>query len=289
MQWERDDQRKLHCHNDGNYTNGNIYANGNSNSNCSGTFTPPSSQTIDVQKPVVYILAESDTTRMVLSCTRQVRFGSQCEGLNPGTFNARIDDKGHFEVEGLKGKKEEWIRFDVVQQSAIQHPSPAQPRQVSEPAAATIEAPVAPTLPGSGAAPANSGFATHWKSMTSGVTFVLRFSGDYIYVEAILPEAAAKAGAFVLSELKRDSATGGYVGKSNLHLVNENGSESCNFSNLIELTLVTPDRIEGRQFAPPRGSKGNWKTCEYADPKEWQQFSWIPIKYSVLGASCVKS
>src|ERR1700677_1836643 len=90
----------------GNYTNGNISANGNSNSNCSGTFTPPSSQTIDVQKPVVYVLAESNTTRMVLSCTRQVRFGSQCEGLNPGTFNARIDDKGHFEVEAMKGKKD---------------------------------------------------------------------------------------------------------------------------------------------------------------------------------------
>jgi hypothetical protein len=213
-------------------------------------------------------------TRRAWCCPARAKFALGAnEGLNPGTFNARIDDKGHFEVEAMKGKKDEWIRFDVIQQSAIQH---LPPEQVSQPAAATIEAPAVPGP--TDATSANSGFATHWKSMTSGANLVLRFSGEYVYVEAILPEATAKAGAFALSELKRDPATGGYVGKTNIHVVSENGTESCNFSRLIELTVVTPDRIEGRQFAPPLRSKGNWKTCEYADPNDWQQFSWIPTK-----------
>jgi hypothetical protein len=127
----------------GNTTTGSVNANSYSNSNCSTTFTPPSSQTIDVQKPVVYVLAESATTRMVLSCTKQVRFGSQCEGLNPGTFTARFDEKGNFEVQGLKGKKEEWVEYNVVQQSAIQQgvQAPAPGPQNSQPAASTIDAP----------------------------------------------------------------------------------------------------------------------------------------------------
>lgn len=108
------------------YTSGgNFSANGSSYGSCSTTFTPPSTQTIDIQKPVVFILAETESSRMVLSCTRNVRW-SQCEALNPGTFMARTDN-GHFEVQGGNGKgKEEWVKFDVVQQSAIQRPA-AQP------------------------------------------------------------------------------------------------------------------------------------------------------------------
>ena len=101
--------------------NGNFTANGTSYGSCSTTFTPPSTQTIDIQKPVVFVLAETENSRMVLSCMRNVRW-SQCEALNPGTFTARFDN-GHFEVQGSNGKgKEEWVKFDVVQQSAIQHP-----------------------------------------------------------------------------------------------------------------------------------------------------------------------
>jgi hypothetical protein len=60
--------------------------------------------------------------------------------------------------------------------------------------------------------------------MTTGSIHALRFSGDYIYGEAILPEAAAKAGEYALAELKRDPATGGYLGKTNIHLVKRNRS-----------------------------------------------------------------
>jgi len=91
----------------------------NSNTtNCSTTYTPPGDQTIDIQKPVIFIQAETETRRMVLTCTRNVGW-SQCHALNPGIFLARTDH-GHFEVRATFAKgKQEWVRFDIVQQTAI--------------------------------------------------------------------------------------------------------------------------------------------------------------------------
>jgi hypothetical protein len=100
------------------YGGGNFSANGTTSNDCSTSYTPPSTQNIDVQKPVVYILAESANSQMVLACVRNVRW-SQCHALTPGPFLARLNG-GHFEVEGTSGKgKEEWVRFDVVRQTAL--------------------------------------------------------------------------------------------------------------------------------------------------------------------------
>jgi hypothetical protein len=45
----------------------------------------------------------------------------------------------------------------------------------------------------------------------------------------------------------------------------------------IELTLVTPDRIEGRAFTPPLNAKVGWNACTYSPPADWQPFTWIPV------------
>src|SRR5271169_3522305 len=66
-------------------TGGNISASGTSSGTCSTTYTPPSTQNIEIQKPVVFILAETENSRMVLTCTRNLRW-SQCHALNPGPF-----------------------------------------------------------------------------------------------------------------------------------------------------------------------------------------------------------
>src|ERR1022692_1600683 len=78
---------------------GNISASGTSSDTCSTTYPPPSNQTIDIRKPVVFILADTESSRMVLTCTRNVRW-SQCHALNPGPFLGR-NDNGHFEVQAL--------------------------------------------------------------------------------------------------------------------------------------------------------------------------------------------
>jgi hypothetical protein len=252
----------------GNISGGNISATGTSSDTCSTTYTPPTTQNIDIQKPVLFVVAETESSRMVLTCTRNVRW-SQCQSLNPGRFLGR-NDKGHFEVQAFfgKDKKEEWIKFDVVQQTAISRQQPETPP--AQEAAATIKA------PDSEAAGSNSGFPNRWKSMTSGTIRTLRFEGDYIYGEAVLSEAAAKAGAFGLMDVKKDGDK--YIGKVNRRLVSQDGSKSCSMSSPIELTLVSPERIEGRIFIPPPNSKVDWTACTFSPPADWQAFTWIPVQ-----------
>lgn len=243
---------------------GNIYASGTASNSCSTTYTPPINQNIDVQKPVVFILADSETSRMILACTRNVVW-SQCHALNPGTFLAR-NENGHFEVQAVSGKgKEEWIRFEVVQQTAIQ-PQEASAQQTTT----SIEAPTSDT------SNANSGFPTRWKSLNSGTVRTLRAQGDYIYAEVLLPQAATEAGMFILTDTKKDGDK--YVGKINERFVKAAGGPTCTFANPIELTLVTPDRIEGRAFAPPIDARLDWNTCQYSAQADWQSFVWIPVK-----------
>jgi hypothetical protein len=248
-------------------TGGNISANGTSSDTCSTTYTPPSTQNIDVQTPVLFILAETEDSRLVLTCTRNVRW-SQCHKLNPGRFLGR-NDKGHFEVQAFfgKDKKEEWVKFDVVQRTAISRQQPQTPP--AEEATATIEAPQSET-PG----PSN-GFPVRWKSMTNGTIRTLRFEGEYIYGEAVLTEAAAKAGAFGLMDVKKDGDK--YIGKINRRIVSQDG-KSCSTSIPIELTLVSPERIEGRWLVPPANAKTDWSTCTFSPPADWQTFTWIPVR-----------
>ena len=246
---------------------GNISASGTTSNTCSTSYTPPTNQNIDIQKPVVFILADSETSRMVLTCTRNVRW-SQCHALNPGQFVARLNN-GHFEVQGVSGKgKEEWVRFDVVQQTAIS-------RQETQTTPAP-EAPVSIEAPKSDASSANSGIPSRWKSMTSGNVRTLRFEGDYIYAELVVSEAAAKTGNYFLTETKKEGEK--FVGKVNARVFKTEGGPSCSLTSPIEFTLVTPDRIEGRAFAPPTDAKLDWNTCSYTPAPAWQSFVWIPVK-----------
>jgi hypothetical protein len=252
----------------GNISGGNISATGTSSETCSTTYTPPTNQNIDIQNAVVFIQAETEGSRMVLTCTRNVRW-SQCHSLKPGRFLSR-NGKGHFEVRAFfgKDKKEEWVKFDVVQRTAVSRQQPETPP--AQEAAATIEAPE------SEAAGSNSGFPSHWKSMTSGIVRTLRFEGEYIYGEAVLTEAAAKAGAFGLMDVKKDGDK--YIGKINRRIVSQNGGRSCSMSSPIELTLVSPERIEGRVFTPPPNSNTDWTACTFSPPADWQAFTWIPVR-----------
>jgi hypothetical protein len=246
---------------------GNISASGTTSNTCSTTYTPTSNQTIDIQKPVVYILADSETSRMVLVCTRNVRW-SQCHALNPGSFLAR-NDNGHFEVQAVFEKgKEGWIKFDIVQQTAISRQQP--------PTVPAQEAPISIEAPKSDVPNANSGFPSRWKSMTAGNVRTLRFEGEYIYAELVLPESAAKAGVFFLTETKKDGDK--YVGKTNGRILQKENGASCSVTWPIEFTLVTPDRIEGRSFSPPVNAKIDWNTCSYTPPADWLSFVWIPVK-----------
>ena len=246
---------------------GNFSANASTSSSCYTSYTPPSNQTIEILKPVVYILADSDTSRMILTCTRNVRW-SQCHALNPGPFLARTNN-GHFEVQALLGKgKEEWVKVDVVQQTAIVQAQP-QASSVQE-----VGSSIQP--PKSENADANTEHPTRWKSMMNGSIRTLRFEGEYIYGETLLPEASANAGAYYLMEVKKDGDK--YAGKINWHILSGAGGKSCSGSSDIELTLVSPKRIEGRVVAPSRDGKVDWDKCTFSPPLDWHDFNWIPVQ-----------
>lgn len=262
------------------YTSGNnISGTGTNSTSCDTTYTPPTSQNIDIQKPVVFILADTETNRLIFTCTRNVRW-SQCHALTPGFFSAR-NDKGHFEVQGVSGKgKEEWVKFDIVQQNATSrqdtemrtvaaNTQSAMETTPAVPATSTIEAPS--SSPGD-----NMGFPSKWKSMTTGSVRTLRFEGNYVYGEVLLPDAAVRAGAFTLMEVKKDGDK--FIGNLNIKWVRQDGGASCPFQSQIELTLVTPERIEGRLFGGQPNSKIDWTNCSFSPAASWQAFTWIPVK-----------
>jgi hypothetical protein len=121
----------------------------------------------------------------------------------------------------------------------------------------------------------NMGFPSRWKSTMSGSVRTLRFQGNYIYGEVLLPDAAVKAGAFTLLEFTK--AGDRFIGKVNRKIVRADGRSSCPVESQIELTLVTPQRIEGRSMEPPLNAYIDWTKCSFSPGPEWQHFTWIPI------------
>jgi hypothetical protein len=124
-------------------------------------------------------------------------------------------------------------------------------------------------------------YPVRWKSLQTGTSRILRFDGDRIYIETILPEQLRQAGDFTLAETKKTGDT--YVGTVRVRTTCEWTVQKefpkfshCVFENPIELISVRPNRIEGRIFAPT--TNFNCRKCEYPkDPKpKWVPFVWIP-------------
>lgn len=124
---------------------------------------------------------------------------------------------------------------------------------------------------------------TRWKSLTNGATVLVRYEGDYIYFEKVVPEELSKIGVFNIAEVKKQGDK--YAGKYRTNYVwwetNPYTGEKvitrrCNFEDSIELLSVTSSRIEGRTMGPPQNAKLDKKKCTYSKPSVWQSFIWIP-------------
>jgi hypothetical protein len=245
---------------------GESYGTFDANLNCTSYTDPPTR--ITWRTADVYIYAETSAQRLVMTCRANWRW-SQCRWAVPGDIFRFSREGGNIVIEYLdEHRKEKHVKYALIQ--AADRPAPEQ-AQVTRTAAAearpTIEAPSTTD---------NSGFASRWKSLTSGTVYVLRFEGDYIYSERIVPEDAAKAGVFFLTEFKKDGDK--YTGKTNGRVVSSDRGASCSVGGPVELTLVTKDRIEGRSLSPPPNAKINWRTCSYAPPAEWRPFTLIPVR-----------
>lgn len=128
-------------------------------------------------------------------------------------------------------------------------------------------------------------FPTRWKSLESGTTKVVRRDGDRMYVETELPEAQKNAGCFALADLQRKGDVFGGLYRSSCvcqytvglgayarTLTNRYTAESQ-----MEITKVTPTRIEGRIETPTAKSKFNCRKGTYTKlENDWVSFAWIP-------------
>ncbi len=126
-------------------------------------------------------------------------------------------------------------------------------------------------------------YPSRWKSLTTGTTWILRVDGSRLYVERVFPDEATKAGVWEAGELNRDSTRyhgrvkgrlpciktypigGGYAGYS-----------WCTSEDEVEITSLTPTRIEGITNQYPKMDKLNCTTCLHSMPPERLPFVWIP-------------
>jgi S1-C subfamily serine protease len=128
-------------------------------------------------------------------------------------------------------------------------------------------------------------FPTHWKSLVSGTTKIVRRDGDRIYVETVVSDTEKNAGCFQLDEFlkKGDIFTGTGRRSCVCQYTKGLGAYARTFDNKFviqyetEITSLEPNRIEGRTKGPPKGSTLDCQRGTYSKPlSEWVTFTWIP-------------
>jgi S1-C subfamily serine protease len=127
-------------------------------------------------------------------------------------------------------------------------------------------------------------FPTRWKSLLSGTTKIVRRDGDRLYVETVMPDAQKNAGCFNLAELQKQGDVFAGTGRTSCvcEYTKGLGVYARTYTNRvtdqeeIEITKVSPTRIEGRAKVRPTGTKFDCRKGTYSKPpSEWQSFTWI--------------
>lgn len=124
-------------------------------------------------------------------------------------------------------------------------------------------------------------FPTHWKSLQSGTSKIIRRDGDRLYVETVMSDVQKNAGCFQMADLKGKEYFSGTVRFSCVCQYTKGlGKLLTNrftWEHTIEITLLSPTRIEGREVVPPKDAKLDCAKGDYDQPaNRWQEFVWIP-------------
>lgn len=129
---------------------------------------------------------------------------------------------------------------------------------------------------------------SRWKSLASGTTKIIRVDGEHIYVETVLPDQQRQAGSFTLSDLTKTgdrfkgvtkssvvcqySKTDIWWGRPTTQELN-----TCQDEVPMEITLMTPTRIEGWTMGPIDGARFDCKKCQWSTKAQTKKpFVWIP-------------
>jgi S1-C subfamily serine protease len=126
-------------------------------------------------------------------------------------------------------------------------------------------------------------FPTRWKSLKSGTTKIIRREGERLYVETVVPEAEKKIGCFNMADLQQKGETFSGSGRTSCVCQYTGTWDLTPHSNRftveyqVEITKLSPTRIEGRTTVPSKDSKFDCKKGAYSKPpNEWETFAWIP-------------
>jgi S1-C subfamily serine protease len=129
-------------------------------------------------------------------------------------------------------------------------------------------------------------FPAHWRSLATGTSKIIRRDGDRMYIETVRPDAEKQAGCFTLAEVQKQGNL--FVGATKSSCVcqyaeNKFGVGRITQSNRwrdetkIEISAVSPTRIEGRTLNRPKDAKFDCKHGTFStEPSEWVPFTWIP-------------
>lgn len=131
----------------------------------------------------------------------------------------------------------------------------------------------------------SSTLPSRWKSLASGTIKVIRQEGDRIYVETIMPPDQKEAGGFSLAELQKVGERYAGTGRSRYvcswvgftpFVGREQKFNTCNDEYPIEITTLTPTRIEGWLMDTDRKAKFDCGKCKGSGQISKQPFVWIP-------------
>jgi S1-C subfamily serine protease len=128
-------------------------------------------------------------------------------------------------------------------------------------------------------------YPSRWKSLASGTSRIVRVDGDNIYVDTVFSDAQREAGFFSMAELRRSGDR--YVGHVRGAFVcswmgftpfvgRHEKVNRCDHNAPMEITLLTPTRIEGVTESYPPNSKFDCGKCRGEGRRVRQSFTWIP-------------
>jgi hypothetical protein len=124
-------------------------------------------------------------------------------------------------------------------------------------------------------------FAREWKSLQSSASRRLSIASDTITGENHLSAEQVKLG-YSRWDIKRDGDR--WLGKFHhgracqtpATLLSKPEIKSCRFAWDVELSLVTPNRIEGKVIVPPPMAKFDCAACSFNPEPEFEMFVWVP-------------
>lgn len=123
-------------------------------------------------------------------------------------------------------------------------------------------------------------FPKRWRSVKTPMRATMRVAGDYVYLEADIPDQPRRDGAMNLAELRKEG--GGYKGKQRVShpCVRQNQGvrevKICRYEFDLEFKSLDANRIDARTYAPVIGQTFDCNTCSWPQGFEWRETALIP-------------